>query len=151
MRQAPFFLLIFLPACAVAETSAPKAPEWMAGYWLSCEGGRQTVEVWIADGSGTLVGMNQSAGSFEHLRIAATDEGYAYIANPGVAPPTSFLMKPAEKQRAVFENPTHDFPQRVLYSREGDELIARVEGVVDGKAESMQWRFRSAPIGERCR
>ena len=151
MRQAIIALLMLTPACAIAETPAPQPPAWMAGYWLSCEGGRQTVEVWIADETGALVGMNQSAGSFEHLRIASTDEGYAYIASPGGAPPTSFLRKPAEQQRAVFENPAHDFPQRVLYSREGDELVARFEGVIDGKADSMQWRFHSAPIGERCR
>lgn len=151
MRNILFSFVMLTPACAVAEAPAPKPPVWLAGYWLSCEGDRQTVEVWIADETGALVGMNQSVGSFEHLRIATTDEGYAYVASPGGAPSTSFLMKRDEKERAVFENPTHDFPQRVLYSRDGDELTARIEGVVNGKAESMQWRFRSAAIGERCR
>jgi hypothetical protein len=53
-------------------------------------------------------------------------------------------------QRAVFENPTHDFPQRVIYERDGDALKARIEGSVAGEQESMDWTFRAAPVGENC-
>jgi hypothetical protein len=59
------------------------------------------------------------------------------------------LISNAE-QRAVFENPTHDFPQRIIYARDGDLMTARIEGAVDGRAEHMEWRFTRAAPDSRC-
>ncbi len=41
----------------------------------------------------------------------------------------------------VFENAVHDFPQRILYWREGEALLARVEGTLRGEPRSEEWRF----------
>jgi hypothetical protein len=41
---------------------------------------------------------------------------------------------------AVFENPHHDFPQRIVYRREGKALIATVS-LNDG-SNAMSWRYR---------
>jgi hypothetical protein len=51
-------------------------------------------------------------------------------------------MVAAGPTEAVFENPGHDFPQRIIYRREGDSLIARIEGEVDGRRRSAQWEWR---------
>lgn len=144
------FALLF-PAFAAAEGAASGPPSWLAGYWLSCEGGRQTVEAWIADGSGVLVGVNQSKGAFEHLRIAKDDDGYAYFASPEGAPVVRFAMTSNENFKAVFENPSHDFPQTVVYERKGKTLEARIEGVIDGKQERVLWKFKQTKIGAQCR
>jgi hypothetical protein len=44
----------------------------------------------------------------------------------------------------VFENATHDFPQRVIYWKEGEVLAARIEGTLRGKERSEEWRFKRA-------
>ena len=41
----------------------------------------------------------------------------------------------------MFENAAHDFPQRVLYWREGEFLKARIEGTLKGKERAQEWRF----------
>lgn len=41
----------------------------------------------------------------------------------------------------AFENPTHDFPQRISCWREREALSARVEGTIKGTPRSEQWRF----------
>ena len=44
-------------------------------------------------------------------------------------------------QRAVFANPEHGFPARIVYWREGDELLARIEGTLRDKPAAVEWRF----------
>jgi hypothetical protein len=63
----------------------------------------------------------------------------------GRSPATPFTLKTMARERVVFENAAHDFPQRIIYWRDGDTLRARIEGAVDGKSRSMEWRWtRSA-------
>jgi hypothetical protein len=129
--------------------------DWIAGYWLSCNEGTQTAEAWIGAGSGLVVGVNHSLGrgapSFEYMRIGPHEGGrLAFFGSPGGAPAVTFAMTSLEGQTATFENPTHDFPQRVIYSRSGDELIGRIEGASGGETQSMEWRYRAAALGEEC-
>ncbi len=53
-----------------------------------------------------------------------------------------------EDGKVVFENPEHDFPQRIIYER-GDEgsLGARIEGIQNGKASSSKWTWQRIPCG----
>ena len=41
--------------------------------------------------------------------------------------------------RVTFENLQHDFPQRVIYWRNGKRLCARVEGTINGKVEAEEY------------
>jgi hypothetical protein len=50
----------------------------------------------------------------------------------------------------VFENPGHDFPQRLIYRRDGDRLTARIEGQAGGRTRTVEWAYRAAPLNARC-
>lgn len=129
------------------------SPTWLSGYWLSCEGGRETAENWIGADAGMLLGTNRSGDAYEFLRIAPNGRGgLSYFSMPnGRSPPTEFAMTAHAGQRAVFENPAHDFPQRIIYERSGDTLTARIEGPGEnGQTASMEWRFRRAAPDTRC-
>ena len=45
----------------------------------------------------------------------------------------------------VFENPANAYPSRILYRRDGDALVARIEGKRQGNDASEEWRFTRAP------
>jgi hypothetical protein len=78
--------------------------------------------------------------SFEFLRIAAEPEGIVYWASPKGRPATPFKLSEWGTRRAVFANPAHDFPQRILYwIDEAGALHARIEG--DGSAGAMEWTW----------
>lgn len=145
-----FFVTLFAAACATP--SLAQTPDWLAGYWLSCENGRQVSETWTGAGSGLLVGngLTRTARGveFEFLRIAPHEGGMAYFGSPGGAPPTVFKMVRQEAGRIVFENLAHDFPQRIIYQRAGDTLTARIESA-DGK-QGMGWRYARAPLDQAC-
>lgn len=122
----------------------------MSGYWLSCDDG-EVAESWIGAGAGAMLGTNLSAGGgFEFLRIADNGRGgYSYYSMPnGRAPATEFTMVSLEPGRVVFENLAHDFPQRIIYQREGEVLRARIESA-DG-SRGMEWAFRRAAQDTRC-
>jgi hypothetical protein len=129
---------------------------WLSGYWLNCDDGRQLTETWSMPRDGLMVGVNQSSGdgeaAFEFLRIATAPAGASYFAMPGGGAATEFPLAPAAsgEMRAVFENPAHDFPQRIVYSREGQTLTARIEGAMDGKTEGMEWTFTAATLNTAC-
>lgn len=128
---------------------------WMAGYWLDCSNGREASETWSDPRGGLMVGhavtlTADGRPSFEVSHIGLTDEGFAYVAQPGGAPPTSFLQIDGGPNRTVFHNAENDFPTQVIYEREGDTLRARIEGVIDGQARSMEWTFEAKPLNTRC-
>lgn len=120
---------------------------WLEGDWVACGEGRVTEERWLGPHAGTMVGVNASSRgsrvSFEFMRIAPGDGGIpSFLAQPGGrAPAVPFVMVESGPQRIVFANPAHDFPQRVLYWREGEALYARVEGRDGGTLQAEQWRF----------
>ena len=97
-------------------------------------------EVWLAPAGGVMLGMHRDAKgekvSFEFFRIAKTPEGLVYLAQPGGRPPTPFKLTEATATRAVFENPQHDFPQRIIYALRDGRLCARVEG---GTETAQEW------------
>lgn len=144
-----------LSALLFQAAPAPSADvSWMAGYWLDCSGDRETSETWSDPRQGLSVGhavtVSEGGVSFEVSRIGPTPAGFAYVAQPGGAPPTAFVLTESGPARAVFANPDNDFPTRVIYERSGDALKARIEGEIDGRARSMEWNFAAAALNTRC-
>ena len=150
-------VIVLLSTRTAAAAAGAATPEqqlaglaWMSGTWSATVGGAEVEEHWLAPRGGVMVGVNRTVGerrtSFEFLRIEATATGVAYLASPGGAPPTSFPLVETGAERAVFANPEHDFPQRILYWKEGaDTLCARVEGDVGGRVEGEQWCWQRVP------
>ncbi|HYE87055.1 MAG TPA: DUF6265 family protein [Vicinamibacterales bacterium] len=65
-------------------------------------------------------------------------------------PAAAFPLVRSGPGEAVFENPSHDFPQRVIYRREGDRLTGRIEGRSNGTEQAMEWHYRAAPLNAGC-
>ena len=80
---------------------------------------------------------------FEFLRIEERDGEIAYVAQPGGGASTSFRLVSVEGTTAVFENPDHDFPQRIIYRLDDGKLCARIEGTVDGEDSAQGWCWQA--------
>jgi hypothetical protein len=125
----------------------------MTGTWVHEAQGARVTESWVGPQNGMMVAANLSAWAggkrfHEFLRIADTPEGFSYYASPGGRPAEEFKLLEIGERRVVFENPAKAFPRRILYWRDGDALMARIEGTVDGAAKAEEWRFISArPAG----
>lgn len=124
---------------------------WMAGSWARVEGERSTEEHWTAAAGGTMLGVNRTVAggrtrAYEYLRIEKTADGIDYVASPSGQSTTRFRLIECENNRAVFENPEHDFPQRIIYERKGNELFAGIEGTQNGQPRSAKWSWLRATV-----
>ena len=146
-------VLAFLCLSTAAFAQVPMkvdALAWMAGAWVSESPRGRVAETWLGPGNGLMVAANLSTfadgrRTFEFLRIAEADGAIVYFASPGGRAPVQFRMKELSGERVVFENAAHDFPQRIVYWRDGAALVARIEGSVRGEARSREWRFARTP------
>jgi len=138
---------------ARAPASLPGEPEladlsWMAGHWASEVDGTRTEEVWLGPGGGFLLALNRTTpktgrASFEYLRIEQRKDELVYVASPGGKGSTDFPLADIGERFVLFENPEHDFPQRIRYELDaGGALHARVSGNVNGKEEAEEWTWQ---------
>jgi hypothetical protein len=118
---------------------------WLAGAWFGTDEGTETEEHWTAPKGNLMIGMNRTfmkpdKSAFEYMRIIQTDSGLVFIAQPSGKSPSEFPAVELTSQSIVFENKKHDFPQRILYKLDDQgRLFARIEGVVNGENQSMEW------------
>lgn len=76
-----------------------------------------------------MVGMSRttrddSARGYELVTIRVGDDGrLVYHAEPSGQSPTDFPARSVEHGRLEFVNTEHDFPQKIIYSRIGDDVI----------------------------
>ena len=144
-------------AAALAAQQAPGQPDldWMAGYWLACDARMEVAELWTTRRGGVMLGGSITYGiqafGWEQVRIETSLDGATmqYVARPrGATGDTAFRLARSGDQEAVFENPAHDYPQRIIYRRAGAVLIARTEDMAGGNGQD--FRYRAAPFNARC-
>lgn len=125
------------------------APTWLAGCWKAEGAEEGSTEVWMPLAGGSMLGMSRTVKNgqtigFEYMQIRVSQDGKsAFFAQPSGAPPTRFGQLQAAEKELVFEDPAHDFPQRVVYRLEGtDRLLGRIEGTIKGEKRSIDFPFQ---------
>ena len=142
------FLTLFLLAHSLPQTPTITDLSWMSGDWQTAPGGRRQIEEhWTKVAGGSMMGMSRTVAGdktaeFEYLRIEQRADGVYYVAHPKArCPGTDFKLTRASATEAVFENPQHDFPKRIIYRKSGDDsLTASIDGGEGTKAMSFSFR-----------
>lgn len=128
---------------------------WLSGTWVSVD--EHTEEHWSYPRGGTMMGYAHSAHAgrrlhYEHLRIDEEDGTVRYHADPVGQAATVFTLTAREKGRLVFENPEHDYPQRIEYRRRSPgQLEIVLTGIEDGEPKSVtieMWRVEPPVCAE---
>jgi hypothetical protein len=117
---------------------------WMKGCWASEDG--KVTEQWMAPAGRAMLGMgrtvmNGEMVAFEFMQIRdIKDKGVHFIAKPSGQAEASFKLVRSSDKEVVFENPEHDFPQRVIYRLKSDgSLVGRIEGKQNGKEKGIDF------------
>ena len=136
-------VLLTVSAGSVAPSAAALDLAWLVGHWCSAAGEQTSEELWLAE-RGLMLGLNRSLGSdgtaFEFLRVEIGSIGADYVAQPGGAPPTRFRLVEAAAHSVTFENPAHDYPKRIRYRRDAEQLFAAVDaGAADPRPLESRW------------
>lgn len=130
--------LILLSACISAPKAVPENAnhlDWLTGCWQSEEG--DTREIWSTSEGGYLFGYSVvfhegQAVFFEQMRIDP-GETPTFNAYPRGTGPSAFPAVEIEDQSVTFANAAHDYPQKILYYRDGDDLRARISKIDDSE------------------
>lgn len=136
-----------------AEPVAVKVADlsWLVGLWKFERNGRVVTERWDAPAGGMMMGMSQTVAKektveYEFLIIREEANGEVnYVAKPARQKEAAFKLVRANGRELVFENPEHDFPQRISYKLQDDgSLIAAIEGTKDGKTRRVEYPYKPA-------
>ncbi|WKL56842.1 DUF6265 family protein [Asticcacaulis sp. ZE23SCel15] len=134
-----------LSGAANAEGAADLS--WLTGCWVQTDGDRVVEEYWTTPSGGVLMGAGKTlrAGklrNYEHMRIEAIVGVLTFTAIPSGQAQATFPLKSQAEGEVVFENLAHDFPQRVMYRKAHNGLLARIEGVVNGQSRSVDFTYK---------
>lgn len=142
-------LATLLGAAPPAERPTVEALDWLAGCWASEGEERGSGESWTPPAGGTMLGVSRTVRegrtrSHEFVLIRETEAGgLDYVAHPSGQEPATFGLVRLGEREAVFENPGHDFPQRIVYRLDDAGVLrARIEGTVDGEARAVDFPMR---------
>lgn len=146
---------ILLALCALssfstagAQTTAIADLAWLQGCWEMREGDRLVEERWMPPRAGSMLGVGRTTrGSklveHEYIVLTERDGRLAYEAHPSGQAATTFMSHPVSGREVVFEDPAHDFPQRVGYKSTGPgQMLAWVEGTSGGKTRRIEFPYR---------
>jgi Domain of unknown function (DUF6265) len=123
---------------------------WLAGCWEMGSGARVVEEQWTRPRGGVMLGAGRtmqgdSLVEYEQVRLLQRGGRLVYAAAPSGQPPAEFESTAVTDTSVSFENPSHDFPQRISYRKVGaDSLVARVEGMRGGKLRGRDFAYRRA-------
>jgi len=146
--------LMLLALLAGPQAVPPKVNDvsWISGCWAFERGTRQVAEHWMAPAGGTMMGVSRtvSAGKtseWEFLIIRESAAGLEYVAKPSRQPEATFTATAASATQVAFENPAHDFPKRIVYTRDGETLTAAIEGPMNGQNRRIEFPYKKGACG----
>ena len=143
--------LLVLATMAFTQNPAPtvRDVEWMTGCWTMSQGTRTVREHWMPPAGGMMMGMSRTVSGaktveYEFVIIRQGATGLEFVAKPSGQPEATFTSTSVSAREIVFENPQHDFPTRIVYSRSDNGLLATVSGERNGKLRTIEFRYAAA-------
>jgi hypothetical protein len=145
-------LILLYAATGMAQSSAKPDSAltpygWLAGTWQAIDGPMQVEERWTVPAGNMMTGMGRTMKNgntvfFDFFRIENRKRGIVYVAQPKGQPPTDFELVSTDPNKLIFENLQHDFPKRIIYTREANgNVTARVEGTPEQAKMAEEWRY----------
>jgi hypothetical protein len=149
---APVLILTLVSSVTVAQdagATSVASVAWLAGCWSAEQGEAGSGEQWLPPAGGTMLGVSRTVKKgktveFEFMQLRLDEQGkLVLIALPSGQKETTFVASASSKDSVTFENPQHDFPQRVSYRlHPGGRLIARIEGMRKGTLQRVEFPFK---------
>jgi hypothetical protein len=156
--------LHFIAACLLlAATACPEAraqhaknnplreAAWLIGTWENKTPKGKLYETWTRANDSMYQGKSymlrdKDTMVFETMRLVLREGRLCYIptvADQNSGQPVVFRQNGPGGTDMIFENPEHDFPQRITYKQlSKDALMAAIRGIKDGKERSQQFPMK---------
>lgn len=125
--------------------------KWLLGAWENRADGTLITESWEQKNDSVYIAkgyvvVGTDTVSAETIRLEQKNGSVYYI--PTVSgqnedQPVVFTLTSASDREWVFENPEHDFPQKITYTQvTPDSLVAEISGMVRGKKNAREFSMK---------
>lgn len=134
-----------------SKTAQLKQLEWLSGSWGSSDSTSVSTETWakkndstFSGHSFTIAGSDTVFNEWISLEERAGKLNYVVtVKNQNGELPVAFAMTSMDEKSVVFENPMHDFPQRIAYTRvNADSLYAEISATQEGKTIAVPYPMK---------
>jgi hypothetical protein len=130
--------------------SKMKEAEWLLGNWTNQSEAGLAIEHWIKKNDSMFIGEsyfiigNDTASS---ERMSLEQHGDVMTYNPTVRDQNNnqrieFTLTGFTEKQLIFENPKHDFPQKIIYNQVNpDSIFAEISGKMNGENKTISFPF----------
>lgn len=111
--------------------------KWFLGYWENDTKAFVSREIWTTKNDSTLfaesfVIVNKDTVFYEKVDLTERNDSLFYIVSvrdQNKEKPVSFYLTKSTNNQMVFENPKHDFPNKIIYNKiNSDSIVASIYG-----------------------
>jgi len=147
-------LLIWIAGPLAAQEKEKDKPKsiqqlaWLAGSWKGTHQGGVFEEHWTGIAGQKMIGMGRfvrggKTGFSEFLRLEQRKQKIVMTVLAEAQGPVPFRLIKLTATEAVFENPKHDFPQRIIYRKlKQDGMLVRIEGLRGKRVVGVDFRLK---------
>ena len=149
MTTAALTMAFLVPQAVVSQSPTVASLSWLNACWERTTRTGRGIEQWSPGASGELIGRARLISDVqdretERLRIFRRGDSLMYEAHPVDQALTIFPLRSYSADSLVFENPAHDFPQRIVYQRVGADSLIAVVGTIAGTGRPLRFAFKRA-------
>lgn len=150
-----FFIVVVgltvLYAWTTKTTNDIAKAEWLIGTWESKTSKGNIYETWSKETDNKFSGKSYLVKEkdtivFENIQLVQQQDGLFYIPtvkNQNDGLPVRFAAKTISATQLVFENPKHDFPQFISYTKiSADSLVAEISGTKNGQERKQYFSMK---------
>ncbi|MFV5696137.1 DUF6265 family protein [Flavobacterium sp. LB3P122] len=147
-------LLLALVSCKNSDSNKIekiKAASWLLGNWENKSADGNLTENWKKVNDSTFQAQSyyikeKDTLHFEAITLQQKGEELTYntaVKGQNEDKPVSFKLTTGTEKQLVFENPKHDYPQKISYTQiTPDSLVAKISGMQQGKPSSEQFSMK---------
>lgn len=156
MFQKTTLILLLLTIFSCKESDANelekmKAANWILGNWENKSVDGNLSETWKKVNDSTFEAQSyfikeKDTLHFESIILQQKGEELTYstmVKGQNEEKAVAFKLTTTTEKQLVFENPKHDYPQKIIYSEiNPDSIVVKISGIQQGKPSSEQYSMK---------
>jgi len=125
--------------------------KWFIGNWENVTKESVSREIWSQKNDSTLFGesfttVEKDTVFYEQMDLVQRNDSLICIISvkgQNKEEPVSFYMTKSTENQIIFENPKHDFPNKIEYNKIGtDSIFAKIYGTENGKEMAIDFPMK---------
>jgi hypothetical protein len=156
MKKSILFLitiLLFASCGKSKEVSKIVGTDWLLGKWENKSDDGNLLETWEKVNDSLYIGESyfikeKDTLHSEKIKLEQKGENLSYISTikgQDNDKPVTYKHNTEIVKQLVFENPTNDYPKKIIYSQiSKDHIIIQISGIQQGKSSTTKYSLKKS-------